>query len=221
MVSICLEIKTTCEHCGGSLELNAFTNEVLCPTCQKMNEFPYGFWKKSIIESALEDYGDLHEGEGQNQTVMTGEYTFHTMYGLQPPRCSKCKTKLDPSKFDQYAQSGEAVCQKCKNEISVRTLPENLKGDFGNIRYLIGEDRDMLEGSKGTMKTPEDIKPIMFTCPSCGGNLKIDGTKRIVTCTYCNQDIYLPDDLWLRMHPVKVVQRWYMVLDEKKAEENL
>ena len=184
-----------------------------------MNEFPYGFWKKSIIESALEDYGDLHEGEGQNQTVMTGEYTFHTMYGLQNPRCEKCKTKLDPSKFEQYTQAGKAVCSKCANIISVRSMPQNLQSDFGNIRYLIGEDRDMFTGSKGTMKTPEAVKPILFTCPSCGGNLKIDGSNRVVTCTYCNSDIYLPDDLWFRMHPVKVVQRWYMVLDEKKVTE--
>ena len=219
MVSICLEIKTECKHCGSTIELNAFVNKVLCHTCQKMNEFPYGFWKKSIIESALDDYPDLHEGEGQNQTVMTGEYTFHTMYGLQKPRCGKCKTYLNPAKFDEYAKSGEAVCEKCKNEISVRTLPQNLQNDFGNVKYLVGEDRDMFAEGRGTIKTPEAVKPILFTCPSCGGNLKIDGSDRVVTCNYCNQDIYLPDDLWFRMHPVKVVQRWYIVLDEKKVEE--
>jgi hypothetical protein len=219
LVSICFEIKTECKHCGGTLELNAFVNKMLCPACQKMNEFPYGFWKKSIIESALNDYSDLHEGEGQNQTVMTGEYTFHSMYGIQKPRCGKCKTSLDSSKFDEYAKSGIAVCEKCKNEISVRSMPQNLQNDFGNIKYLIGEDRDMFTEGKGTMKTPKAVKPILFSCPSCGGNLKIDGSDRVVTCTYCNQDIYLPDDLWFRLHPVKVVQRWYMVLDEKKVED--
>jgi DNA-directed RNA polymerase subunit RPC12/RpoP len=184
-----------------------------------MNEFPYGFWKKSIIESALNEHSELHEGEGQNQTVMTGEYTFHTMYGLQQPRCGKCKTNLDASKFGEYTKTGIAVCEKCKNEILVRTLPDNLQNDFGNIRYLIGEDRDMIGAGKSTMKTPEAVKPILFTCPSCGGNLKIDGSNRVVTCTYCNSDIYLPDDLWFRMHPVKVVHRWYMVLDDKQAQE--
>ncbi len=144
MISICLEIKTTCKHCGNSLELNAFTNEVLCPACQKTNEFPYGFWKKSILESALGEYQDLNEGEGQNQTVMTGEYTFHTMYGRQNPRCPKCKTPLQEQMFEQYAQAGKAVCSKCKNEIEVRTLPDNLKSDFSDIEYIIGEDKEML-----------------------------------------------------------------------------
>lgn len=184
-----------------------------------MNEFPYGLWKNSIIESALGNYSDLNEGEGQNQTVMTGEYSFRIMYGLQKPRCGKCKTPLDEKMFSQFASAGKAVCSKCSNEISVRTLPDILKGDFADISYLIGEDKDMLSAGKGTMKTPEAVKPVIFMCPSCGGNLKIDGSKRVVTCTYCNSDIYLPDDLWLRMHPVKVVERWYMVLDEKQVPE--
>jgi DNA-directed RNA polymerase subunit RPC12/RpoP len=212
MVTICLEIKTECKHCGGTLVLNALTNEILCPACQKTNEFPYGLWKKSIVDSALNDYSDLHEGEGQNQTVMTGEYTFHTMYGRQNPRCSKCKTALNPAKFEEYAKQGKAVCSKCSNELSFRTLPDILKGDFETVRYLIGEDPDMFLTGKNTMKTPDAVKPILFSCPSCGGNLKIDGSSRVVTCNFCNSEIYLPDDLWLRMHPVKVVERWYLVV---------
>ncbi len=212
MQSICLEIKTECKHCGGSLLLNAFVNEVLCPACQKINEFPYGFWKNSILESALNEYQELHEGEGQNSTVMTGEYTFNIMYGIQKPRCGKCKTSLNPEGFDDYAKQGKAVCEKCSNEIFFRTMPDILKGDFENVKYLIGEDPDMLVKGEGSIETPNSVKPILFTCPSCAGNLKIDGSDRIVTCNFCNSKIYLPDDLWFRMHPVKIVERWYMVL---------
>jgi phage FluMu protein Com len=219
MVSICLEIKTECKHCGGSLVLNALVNEVLCPSCQKINEFPYEFWKKSILESALDEYEDLKEGEGQNQTCMTGEYTFQTMYGIQNPRCGKCKTYLKPEKFDEYVEAGKAVCGKCSNVISVRALPENLKSDFETVKYLIGEDPDMFTTGKGNVKTPESVKPILFTCPSCAGNLEIDGSNRVVTCKYCDSDIYLPDDLWFRMHPVKVIERWFIVLDDKIVSE--
>ncbi len=67
MPSICVEIKTECKFCGGHLTVNALVSDVLCHTCQKMNEFPYGDWKKSIIESALNDYSELKEGEGQTR----------------------------------------------------------------------------------------------------------------------------------------------------------
>lgn len=213
MISICLEIKTECKHCGGSLILNALVNELLCPSCHKINEFPYGFWKETIIASALTEHKKLKEGEGHNSTVMTGEYTLQIMYGIQKPRCGKCKTSLDPEKFDEFAKAGKTVCGKCSNEISVRTLPENLKGSFPKINYIIGEDSDMFPSGEGTMETPESVKPILFTCPSCAGNLKIDGSDRVVTCKFCNSDIYLPDDLWFRLHPAKVVERWYVVLN--------
>lgn len=221
MPFICVEIKTECKHCGGSLQLNALVDEVLCPACQKINEFPYGFWKESILESALKEYREYKEGEGQNSTMMTGEYTFQMLYGIQKPRCGKCKTSLKPELISEYAKSGKAVCEKCSNEISVRTLPDNLKQDFPGVSHLIGEDPDMFSKSEGTMKTPDDVKPILFTCPSCAGNLKIDGTDRMVTCNFCNSQIYLPDDLWFRLHPVKVVERWYIVLDEKFTSQQL
>lgn len=212
MPSICVEIKTQCKFCGGNITLNALVEEVLCHTCQKMNNFPYDYWKKSILESAMNDYSGLKEGEGQNQTVMTGEYTFTIMYGLQQPRCGKCKTNLDAANFQDFAKQGKAVCTKCSNEISVRTPPDEVKSLLGNIKYLIGEDADMLEkGDKG-LKTPNAVKPILFICPSCGGNLKVDGSDRVVTCSYCNSEIYLPDDLWFRLHPVKIVERWFLVL---------
>lgn len=63
-------------------------------------------------------------------------------------------------------------------------------------------------------KLPSSSKPILFTCPSCAGNLEIDGTDRMISCKFCNSQIYLPDDLWFRLHPAKEVERWYMVLDE-------
>jgi hypothetical protein len=145
---------------------------------------------------------------------MTGQYTFHTLYGKQKPRCAKCKTSLDESKYEDYTKAGSAECTKCKNPVSVRHLPEAAQQIFGEVKYVIGEDADLFSSGKTSMKTPQAAKPILFTCPSCAGNLKIDGTSRVVTCNYCNSEIYLPDDLWLRLHPVKVVDRWYLVMDD-------
>lgn len=214
MPNICVEIKTECKFCGGHLLLNALVDEIICHACQKTNEFPYEFWKKSILDSALNEYQGLVEGEGQNQTVMTGEYTFQIMYGNQKPRCGKCKNNLAPEKFADWAESGNTVCEKCSNEISVRYLPGILKSNFEKINFLIGEDPDMFPEHKGTMPIPKAAQPILFTCPSCAGNLKIDGSNRMVTCNFCNSQIYLPDDLWFRIHPVKVVERWYMILKD-------
>lgn len=48
-------------------------------------------------------------------------------------------------------------------------------------------------------------------CPKCSASLDITAdSQRTVACKYCETDIYLPDDLWLRLHPVKKAERWYI-----------
>jgi LSD1 subclass zinc finger protein len=221
MVGICIEVKTECKSCGNPLPMNALVERIQCASCQTVADFPYQFWRKSILDSAFGDTSDLKEGEGQPQTNMTGQYTFHLMYGKQHPRCAKCKTPLDETKYEEYSAAGFAVCSKCSNKVSVRTLPDPAKNIFVGVKYIMGEDADMFSVGKATMQTPNAIKPILFTCPSCAGNLEIDGKDRVVTCKYCNSEIYLPDDLWMRMHPVKTVGRWYLVFDDSVISEKL
>lgn len=73
----------------------------------------------------------------------------------------------------------------------------------GSVR-LHGE----AEASLGPM--PPSSQPILFACLGCGAGLKVDGSARVVTCSYCQEACFLPDDLWLRMHPV-IKRRWLVV----------
>ena len=41
----------------------------------------------------------------------------------------------------------------------------------------------------------------------------IDGEDRIVICEYCETNVYLPDDLWLRLHPAKKKNRWFVGME--------
>ncbi len=57
----------------------------------------------------------------------------------------------------------------------------------------------------------EKIKPIAIKCISCGAVLHIDSeTPRNTTCVHCDTMQYLPDGLWLSLHPVKKAKAWYM-----------
>jgi hypothetical protein len=55
-----------------------------------------------------------------------------------------------------------------------------------------------------TGATPtQSAKPVLFGCPRCGAGLDIaPETPRILTCRYCESDLYLPDLLWHALHPV-------------------
>lgn len=213
MLGICIELKSTCKHCSSPIMLNAFTDQIMCPACNKYNNFSGEDWQ-SLLEDAVKEAPAFKPGEGQPSTIMRGEVTYHLMYGKQDPRCGKCKTEIDLAKLEEYCKSGHIHCSKCSNEIFIRKPTEFVIGSFPEVQYLIGEDDDQMKSSSVEGKLPASAKPILFTCPSCAGNLEIDGTDRMVSCKFCNSQIYLPDDLWFRLHPVKKVARWYMVLDE-------
>ncbi|MEO8514145.1 MAG: hypothetical protein ABI543_11325 [Ignavibacteria bacterium] len=193
--------------------LNAFTEKILCPSCNKYNNFPEEEWQ-NLLEDAVKEAPDFNIGEGQPSTIMRGQYTYNLTYGRQDPRCPKCKTGIDIAKLEEYSASGHVKCAKCSNEIFVRKPSELVTACFPQIQFLAGEDEDQLVVNPDQGKVPASAKPILFTCPSCAGNLQVDGTDRMITCKFCSSEIYLPDDLWFRLHPAKEVERWYMVLDE-------
>ncbi|KXK50767.1 MAG: DNA-directed RNA polymerase subunit P [Chlorobi bacterium OLB5] len=213
MTGICIELKTSCGHCSSPLMLNAVTNDFICPACNKNNYFSDEDWQ-NLLDDAVKEGPGLNDGEGQPSTIMRGAYTYQLMYGKQQPRCGKCKTKIDVNKLEDYSAKSNYSCPKCSNEIFIRRTNDILQKEFSGIKFLVGEDDDMLKVNPVKGKLPSSAKPVLFTCPSCAGNLEIDGTDRMVSCKYCDSQIYLPDDLWLRLHPVKEVSRWYMVIDE-------
>lgn len=213
MTGICIELKTSCGHCSSPLMLNAVTNDFTCPACNKNNYFSDEDWQ-NLLDDAVKEGPGLNDGEGQPSTIMRGAYTYQLMYGKQQPRCGKCKTKIDVNKLEEYSAKSNYSCPKCSNEIFIRRTNDILQKEFSGIKFLVGEDDDMLKVNPVKGKLPSSAKPVLFTCPSCAGNLEIDGTDRMVSCKYCDSQIYLPDDLWLRLHPVKEVSRWYMVIDE-------
>ena len=170
-----------------------------------------------MLEDAIKEAPKFKPGEGQPSTIMSGEYTYNFMYGRQDARCGKCKTGIDISKFEEFSAAGKTVCGKCGNEIFIRKAPGFIASVFPGIKYLAGEDDELLSENKAQGKLPAASKPVLFNCPSCAGNLEIDGTDRMVECKFCDSRIYLPDDLWFRLHPVKTVGRWYIIYDSQKA----
>jgi len=137
------------------------------------------------------------------------------LYGRQEPRCRNCKQDIDVSKIGEYANQENVKCSKCSYDIYVRKVPENIAKELVGVKYLIGEDEDLISVHKTNGNLPDSVKPVLFTCPSCAGNLEIDGSSRMVICKFCSSQIYLPDDLWFRLHPAKTAERWYMMCDEE------
>jgi hypothetical protein len=206
MLGLCFEVRTQCGRCGQALPLNACTERVTCTACQQVTVLDAARWK-SLLEDAFAGLADLEVSEGKNVTIMTSGMTFQLMYGHQPPRCAACKTPVPDvcAGFAGFADKGWKGCPGCGARVSLRAAPPVLAA-LG-AKYVVGEDFGQLGGAPGP--APQKPSPVVLHCPQCQAPLSVDGSDRMVKCQYCKTDVYLPDDLWLRLHPAVTVGRWY------------
>jgi hypothetical protein len=190
------------------MPVNAFTERIVCRACNRANELDAELWS-SLLDDAISEFQSLEVDEGQSSTVMTGGGTWELVYGNQLPRCGSCKATF-PEQALGFAERGWAICVACGKRFGIRPAPPSL-AKLGAVA-LVNEDAAQIAGSSTgeAMSVPVAKNPVVFSCPRCSGALTVDGSTRLVRCQYCSSDVYLPDDLWQRLHPVTVVSRWHL-----------
>jgi len=207
-----IETAISCPHCDEPVPLNGPWEAVHCDHCQSDIEVPRDFLV-DMLRSVLKDLPELEPGTGNNSTIF-GTFRQTLLAGNLAPYCVACKTDFDPATMNP--SMGSKACPKCGENYVVTAAPEWLTELLPQVEYFMnavlidksGEDAD---------KTAD--RPVVFTCPQCGGALKIDGSTRMVPCKFCNVDVYLPDDLWLRLHPSKKKERWFVVYNDTPLPE--
>jgi hypothetical protein len=210
MLGIAIELRTQCAGCGQPLPLNACAETFVCASCGRANRIDAALWK-SLLEDVVAEAPDLAADEGSNRTIMTGGASFALMYGRQAPRCRGCKAPM-PEEAAAFADRGWTVCPACGQKLTLRRPPPALAA-LG-ITLVVGEDPAQINATHAAAApvAPRAANPVVLFCPQCKAPLQIDGSDRLVRCQYCSTDVYLPDDLWQRLHPVATVARWYACL---------
>jgi hypothetical protein len=128
------------------------------------------------------------------------------------PKCLKCRAPLD----------AEALLSEAMTERE----PDGFCGACGAvvpIRRATREDREVLHKAvaaivnetapRGDVREKPTTEAVLFSCMGCGAPLEIDGeVPRISTCKYCESTNFLPDALWLRLHPAQRKQPFHLLL---------
>ncbi|MBZ0237319.1 MAG: hypothetical protein K8M05_33685 [Deltaproteobacteria bacterium] len=211
MHGVAIELRVGCAGCGQPIPINAFTPRITCSSCRRTAEMTDEQWH-SLLEDAVDEAPELAVDEGSTSTIMTGSGTYQLLYGNQPPRCGTCKTPV-PDAAAELAGQGRIGCVGCGKPMAIRHAPPQLQA-LG-VKLVIGEDAAQLAsggaGGAATASAPRAANPVVLYCPHCKAPLSVDGSSRMVRCQYCSTDVYLPDELWSRLHPVAEVTRWYLV----------
>lgn len=220
----CYEIRTECESCGQPVPINGPMRTIACSYCFHRVEITPDRYK-SLLADLLEEYDELADGEGRGGQMIS-DRTYHYGYWRVPPRCRACKKPLELGAVD-LGTSGELACP-CGQRYASFPAPDWLIAELPTAAQCYCADREPqpVEGADGTLElveVHEDApEPVVMACPQCGGALKITvESDRVHECQYCQSNVYIPDPLWRRLHPVKQVHEWWLGFEQAQVGRSL
>jgi hypothetical protein len=186
-------LRAQCAHCGGPLPLLGPLREVPCDACGKTTPITASEWGR-ILAAGARGVASISVGRHE---ITNG------MAPSAKPVCASCSA---PAPLDALAIGSDTSAKCACGEVLVTyPAPAWLREEVPALVQLYGADR---EGSSAAT-TRTHVEPVAMACPKCGGSLDIGGdAQRTTKCTFCSASIYLPDDLWRSLHPVKTVRAW-------------
>src|SRR5690349_5027570 len=190
MIAIQIKLAFDCEECKQPIPLGGLVERPRCDKCQSTNKPD---WKKLL------NFGNpgitvvQWAKQSKAQTEKGAFGSIHLDVTRKRIECA-CGAALDPAAL----AGGAAFCPACGKQMHVRPPPPFIAKSFADIACVVGETQIAEDG-----EVVQAAKPVMFACMNCGAPLRIDGTKRIVDCESCDVPNFIPDALWLRLHPAK------------------
>lgn len=214
MYCVELRVAVKCDGCDHSIPLNGPVSKVKCPKCQEILKLKGRLrWAEVLnYQNPTVDVFTATRGHQSGE----GDYGAWAPVKLNTrrvwPSCPGCEREYTQEETEAaVGASGPLTCPECAGTLSFDPSPPTLNKPFPSTRWVIGADADSAKG--GGPGGATGGKPVVMACMSCGGALRVDGSSRLVACEYCEVTNYLPDDLWLALHPAPKRERWYVVFE--------
>lgn len=188
-----------CEHCGGGLPVQGPLRKVPCPACQKVNSLGASRVVEYLQKIADGSTGFLSSREGE---VRFGHHDFHP--------CAECGAEVPLRDLPVGAES-VASCAKCAAPLESFPAPQWLAEELPGVVQLFGAAREPGERPADALPLPASkvAAPVVMQCPKCNAALELTvDSRRTTTCSFCQANVYLPDELWRQLHPVETTRFW-------------
>jgi hypothetical protein len=217
VLAAALEISVQCPKCDAAVPLSGPLLRVHCDKCQTDFELPPRFWFRILRDIYAEAGFRLEDGQGYNAEAFE-RYEVKLLYGRQRPSCGGCNEPLELAR--DVTSAYDHACAACGAATPVTPPPKWLERALTPPRVLANAEvqEEKAEAAEEGEAKAETSAPVAFTCPQCGGSLLVDGRDRMITCNYCGVNVYLPDELWFRLHPARKKNRWFVVFGEIRGD---
>jgi hypothetical protein len=205
----CFEIQTQCLHCGQPLPVNAPMRKITCSACLEKNDLPSEHLS-GFLNDFEQEYPGLLERQGRGGQMMSGRHKYTYSGHRLSPRCKSCSLSL-PEVVP--GTDGQITCSGCGSVFATYPVPDWLKRLTPSAIQIISPEREsaLATGPSNVQPDLQQSNAIMMSCPGCGGGLTVMATtERVSSCRYCQAQVFIPDELWKRLHPVKTTLEWFV-----------
>jgi hypothetical protein len=213
-------VRTECPRCGHPIPLNAPLARVICATCSNAVEVPDALWR-DVLTACDDDLPTLvNTGERTEADRAFGSLRVRLAYRAGTPACPRCAVPFPPH-VAEGAAPHDFLCTRCGHGASAYPAPSWLRGLVPTATHVVAGERGgtaLASGVDG--RVHDEVKPVVMPCPQCDAAFHLTGaSERTVACQFCHVDVYLPDDLWRRLHPVKTVSEWFVRFEGLSSAE--
>lgn len=209
LLGISYRTSVECPECKQQVPVNHLRPLMLCSHCQATTDRvrrELAWWL--MREAHIGTIFALTLPDGEVETFSSDDMSMEFFRG--PADCPACHRPMTQQALVAAASDGTYRCE-CGFACACRAAEPSLVQSFPYARWLLGE-------APAAGAAPDAAKPILAPCMGCGAGLKIDGaSSRTVECSYCNASNYLPDGLWLRLHPAPRLEWFRLVVEIDEA----
>jgi hypothetical protein len=202
-------MRVECPHCGQPVPVNAPSESAHCAGCTRDFPLPPAIFSELLLR--FDDaYPSRVEPFAKGTDATVGELRVHATYHSGAIVCEKCGGELSLTTLPREGTVTFA-CAACGDPAACFPVPEWLRALVPTATHIAVSDATASPSAVASQPRHEDSKPILMPCPGCGASLKLtsDAT-RTLKCAFCNNDVYLPDDLWRRLHPMRTMAPWFV-----------
>lgn len=202
------QIQIVCPGCNSFHAVSGISAADVCRNCGKHINASAVIYNKMF---PLMDKVKYMNGFLSGHIEQIGSEGYKLVYSSAQPYCEECKTALDENFLADAVKNKKPVsCPSCNHKMPVREADAEIKELHPKA---IGVVNDSFGADYAEKNTDKDSM-LVFKCNTCGAGLELTNkTQRTIKCNYCDNENYLPDAIWTKLHPNKEVQPLFILLD--------
>jgi hypothetical protein len=205
--SVTLTLSTTCDHCAQPVPINGPVQAARCPRCTRVTPVPHLYEAIACASTGV---------------AIRGAYDCR-WFDDAKPECVRCGKGVPVDDvLRKEGASTTIVCMDCGTEMPTYPAPQWLKKLLPTTLQVLGGTGDGTDELHVNEDASEPSTACTMVCPACGDGISIgpdDGSA--IDCLSCHASVFVPDELWKRLHPVKTALRWTLTYTGTLASPTL